>query len=154
MERNKIDFLQSEYSTLLQKLDEHTKPLFGKMNVLQMIEHMSDAFRQASGLIPQEALHNEAITQKMYQFMMSDKPFKDNTPNPNLPEEPLAVKSASKEEAIHTLQKDIQFFINTFKEDKDKRILNPFFGNLNQEEWIHLLHKHAWHHLRQFNINP
>jgi hypothetical protein len=61
---------------------EHTKPLFGKMNVQQMIEHMGYAFRQASGLIPLDALNNEEITAKMYRFMMSERPFKDNTPNP------------------------------------------------------------------------
>jgi hypothetical protein len=49
------------------------------------------------------------------------------------------------------LEKDINHFVTVFEYEPDLRILNPFFGNLNMDEWIHLLHKHAMHHLRQFN---
>jgi len=149
----KIDFLQHKLIPLMSSLDEHTKPLFGKMNVQQMIEHMGYAFRQASGLIPLDALNNEEITAKMYSFMMSERPFKDNTPNPYLPETPAPAVFETKEQALIDLQKDIHQFFTTFENDKSKRILNPFFGNLNFEEWVHLLHKHANHHLRQFGIN-
>jgi hypothetical protein len=31
---------------------------------------------------------------------------------------------------------------------------NPFFGDLNFAENVHLLHKHALHHLRQFGVVP
>jgi hypothetical protein len=149
----KIDFLQHKLIPLMSSLDEHTKPIFGKMNVQQMIEHMGYAFRQASGLIPLNALNNEEITAKMYSFMMSERPFKDNTPNPYLPETPAPAVFETKEQALIDLQKDIHQFFATFENDKSQRILNPFFGNLNFEEWVHLLHKHANHHLRQFGIN-
>ncbi|HMT36577.1 MAG TPA: DinB family protein [Chitinophagaceae bacterium] len=149
----KIDFLQHKLIPLMSSLDEHTKPLFGKMNVQQMIEHMGYAFRQASGLIPIDALNNEEITAKMYSFMMSERPFKDNTPNPYLPETPAPAVFETKEQALIDLQKDIHQFFATFENDKSQRILNPFFGNLNFDEWVHLLHKHANHHLRQFGIN-
>ena len=150
---DKLTFLQTDYINLLQQIDPNTKPVFGKMNVHQMIEHMSYAFRQASGLIPLPAVNDEATTQKMYTFMMSDKAFRDNTPNPYLPDEPEAPTHPSKTESIAALQQDIAHFKATFESEPDKRILNPFFGNLNFDEWTHLLHKHAQHHLRQFNAN-
>jgi hypothetical protein len=112
---------------------------------------MSYAFRQASGLMPSAAINDEETTQKMFQFMMSDKPFRDNTPNPYLPNEPAPAVCPTIQESISVLEKDIQTFFSTFENDHEKRILNPFFGNLNFEEWTHLLHKHAQHHLRQFN---
>ncbi len=148
---DKLTFLQTDYINLLQQIDPNTKPVFGKMNVHQMIEHMSYAFRQASGLIPLPAVNDEATTQKMYTFMMSDKAFRDNTPNPYLPDEPEAPLHSSIAESIISLEKDINHFKTVFENEPDLRILNPFFGNLNMDEWIHLLHKHAMHHLRQFN---
>jgi hypothetical protein len=150
----KLDFLQTSYLDLLASLDEQTKPQFGKMNVQQMIEHMSYAFQQASGLIPIPNTQPEEVTARMYQFMMSDKPFRDNTPNIHLPENPLPAVHAAKDASLEALKKDIAVFVETFAQAPGKRIENPFFGQLNFEEWVHLLHKHAMHHLRQFNILP
>lgn len=148
----KLEFLKGEYLELLESISPETVPAFGKMNAQQMVEHMSYAFKQASGLIPLRSNQPEEVTQKMYQFMMSDRPFKDNTPNSFLPDEPEPVLYSGMKEAIEVLKKDIEFFESVFSDQSDRRIHNPFFGNLNQQEWIHLLHKHAWHHLRQFHI--
>jgi hypothetical protein len=149
---NKLHFLQHDFIAHLKTIDEQCMPAFGKMNVHQMIEHMSYAFQQASGLIPLKPLNDENTTQKMYAFMMSDKPFRDNTPNPYLPDEPEQPKHETIALSIEALQKDILVFIDTFSSDETKRVTNPFFGNLNFEEWQNLLHKHALHHLRQFNV--
>ncbi|MBL7765169.1 MAG: DinB family protein [Chitinophagaceae bacterium] len=149
----KLEFLRGEYLQILADLDPNTLPLFGKMNVHQMIEHMSYAFRQASGLIPLDSLNDADTTEKMYRFMMSDKPFRDNTPNPYLPDHPEPTVQKEISLSIEVLKMDIEHFVATFEADQGRRIPNPFFGNLNFEEWIHLLHKHAWHHLRQFGMN-
>ena len=84
--------------------------------------------------------------------MMSDRPFKENTPNPYLPDVPAAPLSDTIDKALAELQKNIDVFFITFEDNPEKRILNPFFGNLNFDEWVHLLHKHSLHHLRQFGI--
>lgn len=122
------------------------------MNVHQMIEHMGYAFRQASGLIPLAPLNDEVTTAKMHQFMMSEKPFRDNTPNPYLPDTPEPATYETIEESLAHLQEDIDVFISVFNEDKEKQVLNPFFGNLTFDEWTHLLHKHAMHHMRRFGV--
>lgn len=147
---NKLHFLKNEFVERLRTIPVETQPVFGKMNLHQMIEHMGYAFRQAGGLIPLPAANDETTTQKMYQFMLSDKPFRDNTPNPYLPDEPPPPTTASVDEAIEALRRDIETFLHAFDADPERRILNPFFGNLNFSEWVHLLHKHAQHHLRQF----
>jgi hypothetical protein len=149
---NKLQFLQQEFIAHLAKIQPDTKPQFGKMNLHQMIEHMTDAFLQAAGEVMHPPIHDEETTQKMYNFMMSDKPFRDNTPNPYMPDEPPSPVTASIQEAIDRLQKAIQKFVSVFHENPELRIQNPFFGNLNVQEWTHLLHKHALHHLRQFNV--
>ena len=78
----KLHFLKDTYLVQLRALDPTTKPLFGKMNVHQMIEHMTDSFQMATEkIIP---VHEQAddMTDKMKMFMMSEKPFRENTPNP------------------------------------------------------------------------
>ena len=150
---NKQYFLQNEVISQLKTIHPSMQPLFGKMNVQQMVEHMSYAFQQASGLIPLPAINDAETTEKMYRFMMSEKPFRDNTPNVYLPDEPTPAICKTIEESLLALQKDIEVFFAVFEKNNDQKILNPFFGDLNFEEWVHLLHKHALHHLRQFGIN-
>ena len=149
----KTHYLQQEFCKQLAAIPPDTRPLFGKMNVLQMVEHMGYAFQQASGRIPLDPVHDEATTEKMYAFMISERPFKDNTPNPYLPDEPDAPKHITLPDAIASLQRDIDYFFQHFQHQPDARVLNPFFGNLTFEEWVHLLHKHAAHHLRQFGVS-
>lgn len=151
---NKLDYLLKDYPSDLLRLNPSTPPLFGKMNVLQMIAHMGYAFRQAAGLIHLKPVGDEETITKMYRFMLSDKPFRDNTPNPYLPDEPESAPFAGIQEAIEALHADQQAFLRAFEGDSDRRIPNPFFGNLNFDEWVHLLHKHALHHLRQFGLTP
>jgi len=150
---DKAAFLKNDYVPLLATINPEIKGLFGKMNVQQMIEHMGYAFRQASGLITLAPTNNVEITNKMYRFMMSDKPFRENTPNVFLPETPLPLEHSSVGESLSALKKEIEHFVSVFAEDTQKRILNPFFGNLNFDEWVHLLYKHGAHHARQFGLN-
>jgi hypothetical protein len=39
-----------------------------------------------------------------------------------------------------------------FQENHMQQTRNPFFGDLNFEENVHLLYKHALHHLKQFGV--
>ncbi len=83
--------------------------------------------------------------------MMSDKPFKENTKNILMSEEPAPTRNELLEDAILELDNEITSFHIFFKGDEEKRTTNAFFGNLNYAEWVQLLHKHAVHHLKQFS---
>jgi hypothetical protein len=122
------------------------------MNVHQMIEHVAYAFRQASGLVPLPPAHDEALMAKMYSFLMSDKPFRDNTPNQFLPDTPPPPNQASIDASLHELEGAIHGFFAFFDYDESKTVLNPFFGTLHFMEWVQLLYKHTRHHLRQFGV--
>jgi hypothetical protein len=149
--KEKEVFLKEKFVAILANVDIQTQAVFGKMNVHQMIEHMSYSFQIANGNISVENKQSEELTAKMYRFMMSDKPFRDNTPNPNLSDEPLPPRFENVSDSLQDLQSEIDSFFSVF-EKENVRIENPFFGNLNREEQIHLLHKHAQHHLRQFGV--
>jgi len=155
MTPEKIIFFKSEYLPLLRQIKPDTQPAWGKMNFQQMVEHMSDSIRIANGK-DLHTLHTPAENvDKLQAFAMSDRPFKENTKNVLIPDEPVPHRNKTLDLAFAELQKEIDDFILTFRDNPEKTILNPFFGNLNFNQWVQLLHKHAHHHLKQFGIpNP
>lgn len=156
MSLEKENFLRTKLIAYLQKLDAATPAKWGKMSVQQMIEHYAgDAVPNANGklkidiiITPPESL------ERMREFMMSDKPFKENTRNPLMGEEPLALRYKTVQAAIGALQQELIYFFEAFEKNPVLIIRNPFFGDLNFEQNVQLLHKHALHHLRQFGIEP
>lgn len=148
----KAAFLRNKFIPQLLSIPQDKNPSWGKMNLLQMIEHMSYAFRQANGKDVYEIMTPDEHLPKMHAFMMSDKPFKENTPNRLLPDEPAAPKHETTTQATEELKAEISDFFSVFAAEPDKKITNPFFGVLGYEEWVQLLYKHSWHHLRQFGV--
>lgn len=149
----KAAFLKNEFVNALAEIAPDTKGLWGKMNVQQMIEHMSFSFRQANGKDKYSLLTPEENVPKMQAFLMSDKPFKENTPNPIIGNDTIPEKNATVQDALHELQTEINDFFAVFDTQPDAVITNPFFGNLNYEMWVQLLYKHSLHHLKQFGIS-
>ena len=153
MQAEKIDFLQNRFITLLKKIPTDTVPHWGKMTLQQMIEHFSDYTRIASGktTFPDIVTPAENL-ERAREFLMSDKPFRENTPNPLMPQVPAPVRNPSVEAAIAELKKELDFFFSVFQKNHLQVTRNPFFGDLNYEQNVQLLHKHALHHLRQFGV--
>ena len=56
--------------------------------------------------------------------------------------------------AIGALQLELIYFFEAFGKDPQLITRNPFFGDLNFEQNVQLLYKHALHHLRQFGVEP
>ncbi len=148
---SKLSFLINDYPSILRKLDPTTKGQWGKMNVQQMIEHMVLSVKEANGKIPRELMTPEDRVPKMKDFLRSEKEFRPETRNALMGEVPPPVEMKSVSEAIDELERELKDFVKKFEGDEESRIMNPFFGDLNYEEWILLLHKHAIHHLKQFN---
>ena len=153
MNFEKENFIRTKLVPLLQKLKPDTLPAWGKMNVQQMIEHFTDVMMSASGKIKLPVVTPPDRLQRLREFMMSDKPFKENTKNPVMSEEPATLKKQTKEGAIGKLQEEIIYFFEVFEKNPSIKTTNPIFGELDFEMNIQLLYKHALHHLRQFGIN-
>ena len=149
---DKKEFLGSELTKIFSSLAPAQKGRWGKMNAQQMVEHMSYSVRVASGKHPEKLVYSPEITQKGYNFIMTEKPFRENTPNQLLPDEPPAAKHNSMAHSIAELQSEIDYFFKTYSDNVGMRTMNPFFGNLNFEEQVQLLHKHAMHHAKQFGL--
>ncbi|MGZ3839488.1 MAG: hypothetical protein ACXVMS_02830 [Flavisolibacter sp.] len=149
----KEQFLHYRLVPLIRQIPSDTPPHWGKMSLQQMIEHFADSVCIASGKTSHpEILTPEEHLEKFRSFMLSDKPFRENTVNPLMPEVPAPVMNPSVVEALHELQKELDYFFAVFEKNRLGVTRNPFFGDLNFEENLHLLHKHALHHLKQFGV--
>lgn len=156
MSIEKENFLRTKLVSYLQRLDPATPARWGRMNVQQMIEHYAgDAVRNANGRLKMDTIMTPPENlQRMREFMMSDKPFKENTKNPLMGDEPPPLRYKTVQGAIGALQQELIYFFEAFENNPQLITRNPFFGDLNFEQNVQLLYKHALHHLRQFGVEP
>ncbi len=151
---DKASFLKNELVSAIRNIPQDRQPAWGKMNLQQMTEHMSrEGFSWASGKIPQQLVTPEEHLPKMQAFLMSEKPFRENTPNSLMAAEPPTVTHTNMEAALVALQQEIDDFFSVYEQEPGKKIMNPFFGELDYTMQVQLLHKHALHHLKQFGID-
>lgn len=146
-----LSFLLETFPSLLRGIDPATPPRFGKMNLQQMIEHMAEAVRNANGkaVFPEVLTPAERIP-AMQEFVVGPKEFRPNTVNQLMPAEPTPARLPGVEAAIADLEAELAAFVRHFEANPGLKVRNPFFGDLNYEQWVALLSKHARHHLRQF----
>ena len=85
---------------------------------------------------------------------MSEKEFRENTKNPLLPEVPGQLQFNTLQSAIAELKSELIYFFEAFEKQPSMVTRNPIFGDLNFEQNVQLLHKHAMHHLKQFGVEP
>jgi hypothetical protein len=150
----KENFLRTKLVPLLQKLNPATPPRWGKMNVQQMVEHYTtDGVQIANGRMK----FDQIITPpenlvRFREFLVSDKPFRENTRNPLLPEFPAELRFRTIQAAIATLHEELIYFFEIYEKDPRLVTRNPIFGDLDFEQNVQLLYKHALHHLKQFGM--
>lgn len=152
MNSDKLQFLQNEFIFLLKHLAPDAKGNWGKMNGQQMVEHFTDFVKIANGKLSLPPINTGEKLEKYRRFMLSDQPFKENTRNPLLPEIPPETRHQTIQDAIAELQAEINYFAAIFQNEPGKTTENPLFGSLDFDENIHLLYKHAQHHLKQFGM--
>ena len=145
-------FLKSEFIPLLKQLKDDQKAKWGVMNAQQMVEHFADSVKNASGKLILPVLNEGERLQKSREFLMSEHPFKENTNNPLIPQEGIPLRQPDISSAIDKLQKELDYFFETFNKNPGFVTGNAFFGDLDYRMNVQLLYKHALHHLRQFGL--
>lgn len=145
-------FLREHYVPLLRKLQPSQKGSWGVLSAQGMVEHMSDSVGIAYGRIQQPLHTPPEMIDRMRAFALSDKTFKENTKNAYMTDEPAPLRFSNMNDALTELDTEIKSFMDFYAKNPGHKQLNPFFGEFNYDEWIHLLHKHALHHLKQFNL--
>lgn len=152
MNGEKLDFLKTKFIPLLQKLRGDEKGNWGVLNAQQMVEHFSDSVGISSGKLIRPRVIEGAMLEKYRAFMLSEEPFKVNTKNPLMDEKGAPLRHANIADAINELQQELEYFFTVYENDPSLTAGNPFFGELDYAGQVHLLHKHALHHLKQFGL--
>ena len=134
-------FLRSRFISTLQKLHPHTPPQFGTMSVQHMVEHFAyDSLQTANGRkIFTEILTPPDKLPKVRAYMLSDNPFKEGVRNPLMSDVPGPLQHHTLQTAISVLQEELIYFFKHFENNPTTTTRNPFFGDLNFEENVHLL---------------
>jgi len=150
--KDKTIFLLNKYTDRLRSIDKDTKPAWGVLSFQGMVEHMSDTIKNHSGkiLLPLVTPLDKVAIYK--EFAIGDIPFKENTVNKLMGPEAPPLRFDSVTDAINELQSELEYFYKYFENAPEKTTLNPFFGDMNFEDSVHLAYKHAWHHLKQFGV--
>jgi len=152
MNQEKINFLKNDFIFLLKHLAPDARGVWGVMGGQQMVEHFVDVVKNASGKLKLPMVNEGEKLEKARAFMLSDKPFPENIKNPFISEKPAAVKKATIQASIEKLQKELNYFFDVFEKNPTLTTHNAFFGELDFDNNVHLLHKHAMHHLKQFGL--
>ena len=147
---DKVAYLKS-FPSMLRGLDPMAMGKWGKMNAQQMVEHLTYSTSVATGKVHQNKELTPELTEKARKFFLSDKDFRENTTNHLLPVEPYKVRNPSMEDAVNEFETELNAFFSIFQ-NSQRTTINPFAGEFNFEQWVHLLHKHFHHHARQFGL--
>lgn len=154
MDGQKLNFITKECMPLFKTLPAGVAGNWGKMNGQQVVEHVAAFFYVSTEKIKFDLVTPVEHLPKYKEFLLSDKEFRENTKAPVnvIGEEPLPLRYSTMETALENLAESISGFQSYFKDDADKKIMHPVFGELNFEEWVLLHYKHVTHHLRQFGL--
>ena len=152
MDQAKLNFLKKDFIFHLKHLAPGEQGKWGKMNGQQMVEHFSFSVKIASGRLKFPDQFNEEQMAKNLSFVMTDKPFRENTKNPLLNDTPADTRHATMQQSIEELQHELDYFFQVYESHPGLEIKSPFYGAMNYEQQVQLLHKHALHHLRQFGL--
>ena len=150
----KENFLRSRLIPVLQRINHDRVPQWGKMSFHQMVEHMTDVVRVANGHLKMNLVTPVERLPLYREFLMSDKPFKENTKSPVLPKELIPLRTQTLTAAIGKLQEETILFFEAFEKNPQLKTMHPAFGELDFNENVQVLYKHALHHLKQFGVEP
>ena len=150
---NWIDYLDEDL--IRQKLSTLTledKPLFGKMNAQQMIEHLSGVTQIANGNWNVNVFVEDEKAVRRKPFLDSNNELQPGFRSSFLSDEPNPTKFDSLNDAIDDLIAQIQYFVKVFSENSQRKVMHPFFGELDYEYWKKFQVKHFTHHFKQFGL--
>jgi hypothetical protein len=138
----------NEVLSRLNKLTPETQRLWGKMNVAQMLVHLSATLKTGLGELKAKNVYVPLISPLMKRYIMGGGKFMKGA-TPTMGE--FLIKEQYDFDASLTEFIDI---LNRFVAEGRKESLkrHPFFGQMDAEAWGKTSYGHIDHHLRQFGV--
>lgn len=137
----------SEIQNRLSLLQPDSKPLWGKMNVSQMVAHCKAPLHVALGELPLKW----TLIGKIFGKIAKRQMLKEADLKKNMPTAPQFL--VRDERNFNSEKQQLLSLIQRFAAsdpDAIARVPHPFFGPMTKQEWGALQWKHLDHHLKQF----
>ncbi|CAN5645130.1 hypothetical protein BH11BAC2_BH11BAC2_11170 [soil metagenome] len=145
-------FNPSDNHQLIERVNQLTpssQPLWGKLNVVQMLAHLQKPIEVATG----QLTLRHTIIGKLFGKMAKKKLMKEGNFSRNLPTAPEFL--IADPESFENEKNKVIRLVKKLEEQGASGITkdaHPFFGKMTTEEWDLLQWKHLDHHLRQFGV--
>lgn len=141
------DGVYDELTSRLQALTKDSQPLWGKMDVGQMLHHCQMPLniileKETYGVKP-----NWLVNLLFKKSMYSDKPWRKNLPTAPGFKITAQKDFTTEKETITTLLHQLHL-----ERYRDHWHTHPAFGKLTKEQWGKMQYKHLDHHFRQFGV--
>jgi hypothetical protein len=122
-----------------------SRPQWGKMNAEQMLTHLVQSMRMATGELPAKSKKLPMRFFPLRELIVYWLPWPKGSPTaPEL----LPPNS----ESVETCKRELTRLAGEFIEHKNEWPEHPAFGKLNRAGWGVLVRRHVDHHLRQFGV--
>jgi Protein of unknown function (DUF1569) len=136
-----------ELCARLERLTPDATPRWGKFNAPQMVCHLVDALKMASGELPVKTRKMPIRYPPLKQLIIYWLPFPKAAPTaPEL----LARKPTEWHGEVQALRRELEAF--TKRGPKGPFVEHPAFGTLSPRAWGVLAYRHTDHHLKQFGV--
>lgn len=139
----------NEINERLAKLTPTTERKWGKMNVAQMLAHVSEAFK-----VPlSEKKLPRMFLGILLGWIAKEKLYNDSPWGKSLPTAPNFIIKGDRD--FNTEMANLKQLIDTFHHagpDGISKFPHPFFGSFTPEQWGKSSYKHLDHHLQQFGV--
>lgn len=148
------NFFDKEFGSILDKLKEDAKPLWGIMTPQHMVEHLIVTFKMSIGRINIPVVSREEDFPRLRTYLMKDSPMRRSVPSPTGKNELQPLRSASLQEATDKLKAEVIKYFDFMEEQPDFTANHPYGGPMNPSEWFLFHRKHCKHHFIQFGLIP
>jgi hydroxymethylglutaryl-CoA reductase len=151
---NATEFLSKQVlHDYLLRIHENTPAVWGKMNAIQMLEHLGLSLAYSSnkkGVLP--VLTPPEKIERYKQFLYSDQELQHNVSSPLQGDTPPLPHSANLHDAVEYLFDEMNDFHAYFQQFPEQKTVHHIFGMLDYEEWKAFHKKHFVHHFKQFGL--
>ena len=141
----------TEMLAVLNGLTPNQKPLWGKMNAQEMVEHLSDMLMMSRGM-GNFAIDVDAETiARRQQFLSSDKEMAKNIAVP-FTKEIIELRHDELELALDEFADEWMNFTEYYENNPSASVIHPYYGDLDFNLWLKMHDKHFMHHFKQFGL--
>lgn len=136
-----------ELQTRLTQLPADCPPQWGRMNAPQMVSHLIESLRMATGELPVASKNLPLRYPPLKQFIIYLMPFPKSAPTaPEL----IAREPTTWADDVQRLSAGLDAFASKVAAGRWPE--HPAFGRLSAKQWGILVYRHMDHHLRQFGV--